>query len=77
LLQQTLKGEAKLATLEKQLFLTLSGNGRGGIWVRGDAWDQPGIGNQLRFGLEIDQTYLSTAIEGLNAITERFPVRAG
>jgi hypothetical protein len=76
-LNTSLKGEAKLVTMETQLLLSLSGNGRGGILLKGEAWDQPGIGNCLAFGLDIDQTHLANTLQELDAIIERFPVRAG
>src|SRR5689334_22572338 len=59
-LYKTLNGEAKLVTMETQLLLNLDGNGRGGISLKGEAWDQPGIGNRLLFGLDLDQTQLAT-----------------
>lgn len=76
-LYRTLKGEAKLITMETQLTLTLTGNGRGGVSVKGEAWDQPGIGNRLEFTFEIDQTYLGKTLGELNDVMEAFPVRAG
>lgn len=76
-LYKTLVGEAKLVTMEAQLRLTLTGNGRGGIQLKGEAWDQPGIGNQLLFGLDLDQTHLGKALEELHAVVERYPVRVG
>jgi hypothetical protein len=76
-LQASLKGEAKLVTLETQLLLILTGNDRGGISLKGEAYDQPGIGNHLHFGLDLDQTHLTTSLRELNAVIECFPVRAG
>ncbi len=76
-LYKTLKGEAKLVTMETQLLLNLSGDGRGGISLKGEASDQPGIGNRLLFDLDLDQTQLATTLRELDAVLERFPVRAG
>ncbi|CAH1191241.1 conserved hypothetical protein [Candidatus Nitrotoga sp. BS] len=76
-LNKSLKGEAKLVTIETQLLLSLTGNGRGGISLKGEAWDQPGVGNQLAFGLNLDQTHLANTLQQLDAAIERFPVRAG
>ena len=76
-LYKGLNGEAKLVTMETQLQLTLTGNGRGGISLKGEAWDRPGIGNRLVFGLDLDQTHLATTLGELDAVIERFPVRAG
>ena len=76
-LYKGLNGEAKLVTMETQLQLTLTGNGRGGISLKGEAWDRPGIGNRLVFGLDLDQTHLATTLGELDAVIKRFPVRAG
>ena len=76
-LNKSLEGEAKLVTMETQLLLSLTGNGRGGISLKGDAWDQPGIGNRLAFGLDLDQTHLAKVLRELDAVIERFPVRSG
>src|SRR6266704_2682710 len=38
-LYKSLNGEAKLVTIETQLLLSLTGNGRGGISLKGEAWD--------------------------------------
>jgi hypothetical protein len=48
-LHQTLGGEAEFTTLEEQLHLVLSGDGKGHIELVGDLADQPGIGNRLHF----------------------------
>ncbi len=76
-LYKSLKGEAKLITMEAQLLLSLTGNGRGDISLKGEAWDQPGIGNRLSFGIDLDQTHLASTLRELDAVIERFPVRAG
>lgn len=76
-LHKNLDGEANLITLESQLLLCLTGNGRGGISLKGEALDQAGIGNRLVFGLDFDQTHLPATIEKLDTVIERFPVRAG
>ena len=75
-LHATLRGEAEFTTLEEQLFLKLIGNGRGQVSLKGRALDRAGYGNRLEFELEIDQTHLAVAIRDLDALIERFPVRA-
>ena len=75
-LHETLRGDARFTTLEDQLFLALSGNGRGQISLKGYALDRAGDGNRIEFQLEIDQTHLAGAMRELNAIIEKFPVRA-
>ena len=76
-LYKTLKGEAEFVTIEGQLFLSLIGNGRGGVSLRGEAWDGAGIGNHLQFELELDQTQLAATLRELDDVIERFPIRAG
>jgi hypothetical protein len=76
-LYSTLKGEAKFETMETQLTLVLTGDGRGGISLKGEAWDQPGIGNRLEFNLDLDQTHVGKAVSELNEVVGGFPVRAG
>jgi hypothetical protein len=75
-LHRTLKGEATFNTMEGQLALHLVGDGRGGITLKGDALDQPGIGNCLSFELTLDQTYLASTLDGLDQIIAAFPVRS-
>jgi hypothetical protein len=75
-LYKTLKGEATFTTMEGQLALNVVGDGRGGITLKGEALDQPGIGNCLTFELALDQTYLASTLDGLDQIIATFPVRA-
>lgn len=74
-LYQTLHGNAEFTTLEQQLHLRLTGDGKGHIELVGDVADQPGIGNRLHFTLQFDQSQLETSIRDLAKITARFPVR--
>ena len=76
-LYNTLKGEAKFQTMETQLALVLTGDGRGRISLKGEAWDQPGIGNRLEFNLDLDQTHIGKTLSELNEVVGGFPVRAG
>jgi hypothetical protein len=57
-LYASLSGKAILEGREGQLVLTLEGNGRGAIAVKGSAYARPTYGNRLEFELEIDQTFL-------------------
>ena len=75
-LYRTLNGEATFTTLEGQLRLNLIGNGRGGITVKGEAFDNAGTDNCLTFEFATDQTYLVRTLEGLDQIVAQFPVRA-
>ncbi len=74
---RSLQGEAKFSTLEDQLWLRLSANGRGGIVVRGTATDVAGTGNRLEFQLELDQTHVQHTLTDLSTVVVAFPVRAG
>lgn len=76
-LSHSLEGVASFSTLEGQLSLELTGNGRGGIFLKGVAIDVPGTGSRLEFDLELDQSYLPAALEGLDEILDKYPVRAG
>jgi hypothetical protein len=73
---ESLHGNAKFTTLEDQLSLELSGNGRGQILLKGYALDRAGDGNRIEFRLEIDQTHVARTLRELDAIVEKFPVRA-
>jgi hypothetical protein len=67
-LYESLHGTAKFNTLEGQLDLTLTGNGRGGIAVAGTCMDRAGIGNRLGFSLALDQTYLAQTLRQLDEV---------
>ena len=74
-LYDSLKGEANFTTLEDQLSIRVSGNGRGGLVVAGEALDQPGVESKLLFEFALDQTSLLPALRELNEIVFLFPVR--
>jgi hypothetical protein len=76
-LHQSLSGQATFSTLEEQLSLKLSGNGRGGISLAGVAADAPGSGNQLAFEIELDQSRLPSVLKGLDEILSQYPPRVG
>lgn len=57
-LYRTLNGEATLDTLEGQISLRLTGDGKGHIKLEGFLLDRCGLGNKLNFLLEYDQTLL-------------------
>jgi len=75
-LYQTLDGSAELTTMESQLTLHLTGDGKGHIELRGEVVDQPGIGNRLSFTLQFDQSQLATSIRELERVVAQFPVRS-
>lgn len=74
-LYQSLSGTAEFATLEEQLHLRLTGDGKGHIELVGEVADQPGIGNRLHFTLHFDQSQLGASIHELERVTAEFPVR--
>ena len=72
---ETLKGTAKFETLEDQLGLTLTGDGRGHIDLKGHLVDQAGIGNQLNFKLTLDQSDLGNSLRELESVVSTYPFR--
>ncbi len=74
-LHDTLRGSAEFSTLEAQVHLRLTGDGKGHIELVGEVADQPGIGNRLRFTLQFDQSQLGVSIRELERVTSQFPVR--
>lgn len=76
-LYESLAGSARFETLEEQLALHLTGDGKGHIALVGIAFDAPGTGNRLDFHIHLEQGHLPSAIRGLDCIATTFPVRAG
>jgi hypothetical protein len=72
-LYKTLTGSAVFETIERQLDISCVGNERGGIVVVGIVQDRVGNGNELKFRLDIDQTYLPRIIAELYGIESEFP----
>lgn len=72
-LHRTLSGTATFETLERQIQIECSGNGRGGIRVTGIVQDRAGNGNELRFGFDTDQTFLPALVHNLQGLEEAFP----
>lgn len=73
-LNRTLEGAATFTTMEGQLAVSLTGDGKGHVHVQGTAVDEPGTGNQLEFGFDIDQTYLPQILQCLEYFLTAFPV---
>ncbi|RYF29258.1 MAG: hypothetical protein EOO23_07000 [Comamonadaceae bacterium] len=76
-LHETLTGVARFKTIEDQVSLELTGDGRGHIVLKGLALDVPGIGNRLQFRLDLDPGHLTLALRGLDEIVGAFPTRIG
>jgi len=68
LLHSTLDGEADFSTEDEQLYLHLTGNKKGEIFLEGSVADQSGHGNRLNFTLQFGLTQLNTSIGQLDAI---------
>jgi len=76
-LYQSLSGLAELSTMERQLELRLTGNGRGGIELDGEAQDHLGVKrNVLEFHLSLDQTHLARALGQFKEFNEWLNVDA-
>jgi hypothetical protein len=73
-LSRMLEGTATFSTLEGQIAFSLTGDGKGHVRVQGEAVDEPGTGNRLHFGFEIDQTYLPEISRALEYLLAAFPV---
>jgi hypothetical protein len=65
----------ELRPMEPWVILKFSGSKTGQIEVQGEACDTLGIGNTLKFLLEIDQTCLPKIIENLKEINNKFPIK--
>jgi hypothetical protein len=73
-LVQSVEGAASFSTLEGQIAMTISGDVKGQVSVRGEARDMPASDNLLQFAFEIDQTYLKTVSLSLDATISAFPL---
>lgn len=73
-LYSTLSGSATFRTMEEWLLIEMIGDGKGHITAEGSLIDNPGIGNTVRFKLELDQTFLPSLLEELNTLIDRYPI---
>ena len=73
-LSRTLQGTARFATMEGQIALSLTGDGKGHVHLDGEAIDYAATGNRLQFHLDIDQTYLPEICRSLEYLLAAFPV---
>jgi hypothetical protein len=73
-LYENLGGAARFVTMEDWLTVEIQGDGKGRFHAACVAVDRPGMGNQLTFGIDFDQTELPEILRGLDAICEAIPV---
>jgi hypothetical protein len=73
-LTRVLDGVATFSTMEEQIRVTLTCDGKGHVRVQGEARDAAGSPNRLHFCFDIDQTYLPQICGSLEVILAAFPV---
>lgn len=73
-LDRSLDGVAEFTTMEGQIALTLTGDGKGHVRVQGEAVDTVGTGNRLQFAFDIDQSCLPAVQRSLEHVLRAFPV---
>jgi hypothetical protein len=73
-LDDRLKGEAALETLEEWFSLRLIGDGRGHVQAIGFLRDDFVEANELKFWLSFDQTYLALLIAQCRDVLEAYPI---
>ncbi len=71
---QSLRGRAKLETMEDWLSIHAEGDGRGHLRFRCRICDQPGIGNTLDCTLVTDQTFTRSTVTQLAQAVQAFPI---
>jgi hypothetical protein len=67
-MQRGARNEAAFTTLEEQIGFELRVDARGHMAVTGEACDRDGIGNVLRWRLDLDQSFLPGMIRAAEAI---------
>jgi hypothetical protein len=75
-LQESLNGTAVFESMEGQLSVSVTGDGRGHMHLKCTIRDQPGIGNTLHCVLDTDQTFVRATLAELAAAVEAFPAIA-
>ena len=71
----TVKGTARLESMEDWIHLEVNVDGFGHVTVDGRVQDRAGLGNRLLFHIgELDQTDLPSLIEDLTAIEAAYPI---
>jgi hypothetical protein len=75
-LYETLQGTVRFQTMEEQVEIEISGDGKGHIHAKGYLADDvnPSKCNKLNFNLYFDQTCLTETIKGLKTLLNVYPV---
>jgi hypothetical protein len=73
-LLQSFEGAASFSTGDGQIAVTITGDARGQVSVKGEARDVPAGDNLLQFGFDVDQSGVNEACRSLDAIVSAFPV---
>ena len=72
-----LTGIATFYTLEEQVVVKITGDGIGHLKADCVVMDYVGVGNQLEFEINFDQTHIPKILNQLEKITTRFPKIGG
>lgn len=67
-LYESLQGEAAFTPIEEQFTFKLSAGSTGRVLLTGQAWSMATHENQLRFELQLDQSYLLAPLEALESL---------
>jgi hypothetical protein len=67
-------GSASFTTMEGQIAVFLTGDGKGTVRVHGEAVDEAGGDNRLEFAFDLNQTYLAPICQSLEHLLAAFPV---
>jgi hypothetical protein len=73
-LQESLRGKAEFATMERWLFIRVVGDGRGHMRFECELRDEPGMGNTLMCEFGYDQTFVPPMLTQLRQALECYPV---
>ena len=71
---ENLNGKAEFKTLESKVEICVKGDGFGHLNAVCKLTDKVGVGNELKFELDFDQTQIPKMLTELEKITQRFPV---
>ncbi|MFG0320089.1 MAG: hypothetical protein ACF8XB_22645 [Planctomycetota bacterium JB042] len=69
------RGRAEFTTDEEQVAFRIEGDGLGHFEVHGEVVEQPGVGNRLRWRIEVDRSQVAAALRQVRAIKAAVPVR--